>query len=183
MPNQTYDVYFSGEIIDGNDPLETRRQVGNIFKIGQEQLEQLFSGKAVRIKSHVDEETASKYRVAFRNAGALIEIRSSQSEASGDSASTSGSDPSETLTLLPANTGSLEECAHQIRPQPLPDIAHLTLALPGVILDESPQPEPPEIDTDNLSMEPPNSGTLEDCKKEVEPQPIPDISHLDLDKP
>jgi len=187
MPNQTYDVYFSGEIIDGKDPLETRRQVGNIFKIGQEQLEQLFSGKAVRIKSNVDEETASKYRGAFRNAGALIEIRPASTDEGSSSAQTATDAPestsSETLTLLPANTGSLEECASRITPQPLPDISHLSLALPGVILDESPQPEPPEIDTDSLSMEPANSGTLEDCKKEVEPQPIPDISNLDLDKP
>ncbi len=180
MPNHTYDIFFSGEIIDGNDPQETRRQVGNIFKIGEEQLDQLFSGKAVRIKANVDEETASRYRVAFRDAGALIEIRPSQSEGSAD---TSGADAAESLTLLPANTGSLEDCAPKIEPQPLPDISHMTLASAGATLDESPDPEPPEINTDNLSVEPANTGSLEDCKKEVEPYPIPDISHLDIDKP
>ena len=165
--------------MEDRDPVETRSQVGNMFKVGGEQLEQLFSGKPVRIKSGVDEETAGKYRAAFRNAGALIDIRPSDQEA-GTGAS--GTSAGETMTLLPANTGSLEECAQEITPQPLPDISHLSLASAGVALDESTEPEPLEIDTDNLSMQPANTGSLEECAKEVEPYPVPDISHLDLDK-
>jgi len=185
MPSQTYDIYFSGQVMDGKDPVEARRQVGSMFKADQEQLDQLFSGTRVRIKSNVDEETATKYRVAFRNAGALIEIQPSDAGAENTgtpgSVNTPHSDTGEGPSLLPANTGSLEEYAPRITPQTLPDIDHLTLAATGSIIDESPEPEPPDIDTDSLSMGAANSGTLEDCKKEPEAYPIPDISHLDLD--
>ncbi len=186
MPSQTYDIFFSGQIMNGKDPVETRLRVGTLFKVNHDQLERMFSGTSIRIKSNVDEETASQYRAAFRNAGALIEIRPSSradnnSSVNQDSTSTPQSDPAEAMILLPANTGSLEDCAIMVTPQPLPNISHISLASAGVILDDSPQPEAPEINTDNLSVAPANSGTLEDCDKEVEPYPIPDISYLDLD--
>ncbi len=187
MPSQSYDIYFTGQIMDGKDPLEVRQLVGNMFKADQAQLEKLFSGSRVRIKADIDEETATRYRVAFRNAGALVEILPAESGAIEASATGNTNppnpDPSSELTLLPANTGSLEGCAPKVTPQPLPDIEHISLASAGSTIDESPDPEPPSINTDDLSMGPANSGSLEDCKKEVEPYPIPDITHLDLDKP
>lgn len=183
MPSQTYNIYFSGQIIDGKDPLKTRRQVGSMFKASQKQLDRLFSGTRIKIKSGVDEETAARYRVAFRNAGALVEIQPSGADANNAlTADTTHSGRPEGLSLLPANTGSLEDCAPRVTPQPLPDINHISLAATGNIIDESPDPEPPEIDIGKLSMEPANSGSLEEFRKEVEPYPIPDISHLDLDK-
>ncbi|MCP3671289.1 MAG: hypothetical protein GY814_12820 [Gammaproteobacteria bacterium] len=187
MPSQNYDIYFAGEIMEGKNPLEVKRLVSNIFKTNQEQLEKLFSGSRVRIKSNTDEETAAKYRVAFRNAGALIEVLPTGSGVEEtsitDSVNPSNPAPSNDLTLLPVNTGSLEEYASKTTPQPLPNIEHLSLASAGTTIDESTAPEPPTISIDDLSMGPANSGSLEDCTKEVEPYPIPDISHLDLDKP
>ncbi len=187
MPSQTYDIFFSGQIMAGKDPVETRLRVGTLFKVNHDQLERMFSGTSIRIKSNVDEETASKYRAAFRNAGALIEIRpSSRTDNNGgvnqDSTNTPQPNPTKAMTLLPANTGSLEDCAVTVTPQPLPNISHISLASAGVTLDNSPQPEAPEINTDNLSVAPANCGTLEDCGKEVEPYPIPDISYLNLDE-
>ncbi len=208
MPSQTYDIYFSGQIMDGKDPAETRQQVGKLFKVDQKKLERLFSGTPVRIKNGVDEETAAKYRVAFRKAGALVEIKASNLTAESIEANNNTDQAgSSELTLLPPNSGSLIDCAPkitpqqlpdinhlsvapagslidcapEITPQPLPDIEHLSVASLGAILDESSKPEPLEIDTEDLDLNPANTGTLEDCKKEVEPYPIPDIRHLDLD--
>lgn len=185
MPRQTYDVIFSGKLMEGASPEKTKQQISHIFKINDNQLNKLFSGKPVTIKSDVDEETAAKYRVAFRKAGALIDIKPSASS-SYNSNKTSPKDTltEETLdelTLLPPNTGSLIDCAKSVTPQPIPDISNISLASPGTILDETPPPEPAEIDTSTLSVNPPNSGTLEDCKKQVEPHPIPDINHLEID--
>ncbi len=185
MSNQTFDIIFSGQLIDGQDPDAARRMVGQIFKADDNQLDTLFSGNQIVIKSDVDDETATKYRVAFRKAGALIEIKPSRSnkESTEKPANEGASSPNESgnLTLLPPNTGSLIDCAKNVDPQPIPDIDHISLASLGATLDESPDPIPAEIDTSDLSLNPPNSGTLEDCKKEVEPYPIPDISHLDVD--
>jgi len=183
MPSQSYDIYFSGQIMDGNDPAKTREQIGQIFKANANQLNKLFSGTPVKIKSDVDEKTATRYRIAFRKAGALIEIKLS-SASTNTTAVTSNPIPEETegLTLLPPNTGSLIDCAAKVIPQPIPNIDHVSLASVGSIIDDSPAPKPVEIDTSGLSVNPPNSGTLEDCKKEAKPYPIPNISHLDLDK-
>lgn len=181
MPSQPFDIIFSGQLIEGNNLDEVKKRIEKLFKADSGLLDRLFSGKPVIIKSGVDDETATKYRVAFRKAGALIEIKPSKNEVRGDI-----SPPHNVLsnlTLLPTNTGSLIDCAKQVVPQPIPDIDHISLASAGAIIDESPDIEPEEIDTSTLSVSPPNSGTLEDCKKQVEPYPIPDISHLDIDEP
>ncbi len=187
MLSQLYDIYFSGQIMDGKDPTETRIQVGKLFKADQRQLEKLFSGTPVRIRSGVDEETATMYRVTLRKAGALVEIKpssiSTDSAEANDTTDTTRSDATEGLTLLPPNTGTLIDCAPTIIPQPLPETDHLSLAPEGSIITESPEQKPVEIDTAGLSLSPANSGTLEDCKKELEPYPIPDITHLHLGEP
>jgi hypothetical protein len=182
MPSQTYDIVFSGQLIEGNDLAAARHKIGTLFKANDNQLDRLFSGKPVTIKTGVDDETATKYRVAFRNAGALVDIKPSADPSNSLRSDLSPQNEHESLTLLPANTGSLIDCAKEVTPQPIPDISFMSLASAGAVIDESPEPEPAEIDTSNLSVSPANSGTLEDCKKEVEPYPIPDISHLDIYK-
>lgn len=184
MPRQTYDIIFSGKLMEGASLEKTKQQISNIFKTDDDQLNKLFSGKAVTIKSDVDDETASKYRAAFRKAGALVEIKPSASSGSSNRTSPRQTQTEETLdelTLLPPNTGSLIDCAKTVTPQPIPDISNISLASPGTVLDETSPPKPPVIDTSTLSVNPPNSGTLEDCKKQVEPYPMPDITHLDID--
>lgn len=182
MPHQTYDVVFSGQLMEGANLEDAKRQINSIFNTNTDQLNKLFSGNPVTIKSSVDEETAAKYRVAFRKAGALVEIKPSTSTStSSNKTQPPVEETLDELTLLPPNTGSLIDCAKTVPPQPIPDISNISLASPGTVLDNSSPPEPPEIDTSTLSVNPPNSGTLEDCKKQVEPYPIPDISHLDID--
>ena len=74
MSLDTYDVYFSGATLKDADPAEAKRKVGAIFKLEGEKLERLFSGKPIPIKRGVDMDQAVKYRVAFRDAGALVDI-------------------------------------------------------------------------------------------------------------
>jgi hypothetical protein len=185
MPQQTYDVIFSGQLLEGANQEDAKHQINSIFKTNTDQLNKLFSGNPVTIKSSVDEETAAKYRVAFRKAGALVEIKPSVSTSTNSNTTQPIQPPTKEtlneLTLLPPNTGSLIDCAKAVPPQPIPDISNISLASPGTVLDDSSPPAPPEIDTSTLSVNPANSGTLEDCKKQVEPYPIPDISHLDID--
>ena len=185
MPSQTYDILFSGQLMEGTNLEQAKQQIGSIFKADEEKLNTLFSGKQVTIKSGVDDETASKYREAFRKAGALVDIKLSAATSKNNEKATTETkthEPTGELTLLPPNTGSLIDCAKEITPQQIPDISSITLASPGTVIDESPDPEPAEIETGALSVSPANTGTLEDCKKEVKTYTIPDISHLDIDE-
>lgn len=84
------------------------------------------------------------------------------------------------LELLPARTGSLEDCAPPPAPPPAVQIEGMSLADAGQVLDHRPAPTPAEILTDHLSAAPANTGSLEDCVAEKKPAPIPTISHLQL---
>ena len=185
MPIETYDIFFSAKLMAGHSEAEVKEKIGRLLKLKPAQLEHLFSGRTIRIKSSVDDETATRYRVAFRDAGALVEIQPAAAPANADSPATTPGEPrlpSDDLTLLPARTGSLLDCAIEIPAQPLPDISALSLAAQDRNLDESEQAPPPAIDISALSLTPANSGTLEDCVSPAEPAPLPDISNLKLEE-
>jgi hypothetical protein len=189
MPAQLFDIFFSGKIIEGHDPAEVKERIRRIFNAQDDQLQRLFSGEPVRIKGGADEEEASKYRVKFRDAGALVEIKLAQKAATdGDPAATpavaetsTADEKDDGLTLLPPNTGSLIDCAREVEPQEIPDISSLALSPEGTLIDESEQAPPADIDTSELTVGPAQSGTLEDCQQPVEPYPIPDISDLQME--
>lgn len=223
MPIDQYDIFFTGTIIEGQDEAEVRIKVGQIFKASGDKLDRLFSGEPIKIKSGVDLDTASKYRVAFREAGALIDIKPVGSKPSPKpapvvkpsakptpapapeqqpaiteseitlSAPNTGSliDCAEEVTPAPipnidnlsmteANTGSLIDCTQEVEPEPIPDISGISMDNAGAILDETESPPPAEIDTSQLSAEPPNTGSLEDCYQPPEPVEIPDISNMKI---
>lgn len=70
----SFDIYFLGETLPGADPETTRDGVGSLFKLQGAAVDRLFSGKPLRVKRAVDTDTASRYRAAFREAGALVQI-------------------------------------------------------------------------------------------------------------
>jgi hypothetical protein len=185
MPFDIYDIFFSGKLMDGHSEADVKEQLGRLLKLNPAQLEHLFSGRSVRIKSGVDEETATRYRIAFRDAGALLEILPAAGETDNRAATmeaVKSQPPDDSLTLLPPRTGSLIDCAPKVAAQPLPDISALSLAAQNRNLDESEQAPPPAIDISALSLNPANSGTLEDCVPPREPAPLPDISNLQLEE-
>lgn len=179
MPEQRFDIIFSGELIEGQDPALVRERVRRIFKASDAQLEQLFSGTPVTIKKGASIEAAGKYRLAFRQAGALIQIRPSAAPSVTEGAKA----PTSAMTLLPANTGSLEEFAPKLEPEPLPDISALDISAAGTVLDETPDPPPARIDTSALGLVEGWDWSLEDCQPPPLPQVMPDIDDLDFAPP
>ncbi|HEC16507.1 MAG TPA: hypothetical protein ENI99_08070 [Sedimenticola sp.] len=189
MSTERYDIFFSGQIMEGEDEAGVRKKIGAMFKASPEQLERLFSGKPVKIKSGVDLDKAVKYRVAFRDAGALVDIHPAASDAQtaqpqpATAKSTKPAPDTGAVTLLPPNTGSLIDCAPEIVAAPIPDISGISLAEPGATIDESEPPPPVDIDTEDLVLNPPRTGSLEDCRQAVEAMEIPDISALKIVDP
>jgi hypothetical protein len=168
---QTFDIYFLGELAPGADPVTVKREVAKLFKISESAADRLFSGQALRVKQAVDVDVAGRYRSLFRDAGALVQIVQSGDPA--PEASTVQSTP-------PPPTPSATTEAPAGSPVAAPTAPGMTLAAPGATIDETPPPEPARIDTSRLSAQPANTGSLEDCIIAKPPQPIPDISHLDL---
>jgi hypothetical protein len=206
MSLETYNVYFSGQIMKDRDPTEVRKRLGALFKLKEAGLERLFSGQPVAIKQGVDMDQAVKYRLAFREAGALVDIHPVETApASPASAPDPRSDTThhEGFTLSEPNSFDLSDCTPVVIPQEIPDISTLDLDKPGIILDESSPPEPlvidvdelelgkpgitlddpapsvrAEIDTSELTLNPPNQGSLEAYQETVTPVPLPNIDHL-----
>jgi hypothetical protein len=171
--NETYDVYFSGVCLKGADPAEVKRKVGAMFKLEGDKLERLFSGKPIPIKRGVDMDQAVKYRVAFRDAGGLVDIVPEGQPAPVPKPPPAAR-PEPTKAPAPASTTS--------SPSPAPQ------APSGLSLADGPLPPPqapdaPAIESPDYELSAPQGFNLSDCAPQVEPAPIPDTSQLDLDKP
>ena len=184
MNDMRFDVYFSGQLVQGRDREQVMQSIGKLFNASGPALEQLFSGRPVRIKQAVDQDTAVAYRVRFRDAGALVEIRpvrqqNQDPQTDGRTAAESNS----AMNLLPPRTGSLIDCAAKVVPADIPDISDMSLSDAGAILDNTPPPAPAVIDTGEMGLAPPRSGSLEDCQPPPAPTPLPDISALRLEQP
>ncbi len=191
MLQQQFDIFFNGQIMDGYDLIAVKTQAGKLFNLDGKKLERLFADTPTCIKAGVDAATASKYRQRFRNIGALVEIKPAAIEEEVKPAPEAVSEsPPESLpeatqegddmSLMPANSGSLIDCATEVTPQPIPNTDELTLSEAGAVMDEQTPPPPATIDTDELSLNPANSGSLIDCATEAAPQPIPNIDELAL---
>ena len=204
MSFDTYDVYFAGGIMKGHDAAEVKKKLGALFKFEGARLDRLFSGEPVAIKKGINMDQAVNYRVVFRQAGALVDIRP---VASAQQPPAVAAAPGGVLSVSAPNNFDLSDCAPAVPPQPIPDISALELDKPGAILDESvpvppleidiaeleldepgvtldetgPTAAPSDIDIQELTLQPANQGSLEDCQKTLPPSPIPNIDHLELE--
>lgn len=175
---KTFDVYFSGELLEGYEPDRVKEAVGKMFGLSGPRLEALFSGVPVRVKKNLGVDKAGRLRKAFLELGALVQIVPAGEEPGTLPLSITGSGlrlaPREPLKAEPAD-----------RTAPLPDPGRLSL----VPLEESGKREttseeepPPLPDTSHLQVLPPESGTLEEYAPSIKPTPIPDISRLSLEE-
>jgi len=160
MTDALFDIFFSGQILQDQDIDQVKISVGKIFKADGAMLERLFSGTPVRVKSGVDQETAIKYRVTFRQAGAIIDIKPAKSAVdkpepiASDSRANTPAESDADMTLLPPKTGSLIDCAVEVAPTPIGDISFMSLAPEGSDIDETEPPPDLDIDTSSLKIEP-----------------------------
>jgi len=181
-----FDIYFSGEILEGNDPARVRDAVGKIFKLSGSKLDALFAGKPRRIKKNLNVEQSGKFREVFRKAGALVHI-----VPAGQSPELQKprkeKEPSSAWTLLPpgANLNPLpREGDKEIRVAA--DAGENLSMAPVSPMPAQPEPSPPDIDTGGMNVSPARTGSLEEFVEEKPAAPIPDISALDIardDKP
>ncbi|MCU7876071.1 MAG: hypothetical protein KZQ84_04580 [Candidatus Thiodiazotropha sp. (ex Lucinoma borealis)] len=165
MSNDSYDVYFSGAILKENDPKEVKRKIGAMFKLDGEKLDRLFSGKPIPIKKGLDMDRAIKFRVAFRDAGGLVDIVPTGQPAPIHKPPTQ------------ARTG---EASSMVAQRSNPSNTEMTLA-DGPMEPES-NPDVVSISVPDYALSSPQGFDLTDCAPEVEAVEIPDISSLDLDK-
>ncbi len=183
-----FDIYFRGELLPDTSPQAARLMLGRLFGMDEATLDRLFSGRPMRVKARVDADKAGRYRAAFRQAGALVDIvphgapppRLRTVAKPAPESPEPSANQARDFEVLPPRTGSLVDCAPPVVPALIGDISWMRLDAPGVPLDERPEAPKPEFDLSGLSMSEPGSFSLEDCTTLQPPADLPDISHLGL---
>ena len=93
MSGERYDLVFKGELVKTVALDQAKQNISRLFKVTGPKLDALFSGKPVILKRNIDFETASKYRVAIKKAGArvdLVESKAATPQPAQDSAKAAG---------------------------------------------------------------------------------------------
>jgi len=192
MADGEFHLVFRGELT-GTLPEETVRQnLARVFRMSADRVADLFSGKPVVIKRNVDEATARKFESAFRNAGAVCELR--PVERSSESTAAAAREPANTDTggrqaSAPAGRGAATRSSIAAAGDPHGTIVDVAVPtdLGDLAIDDSGQPlqppaavEPPRIDTSELDLAP-DGGSLSQAAKPEAPRI--DTSGLELEPP
>lgn len=70
-----YDVIFRGDIAQGESLAAVRQRLGGLFRLNEEQLVQLFSGRPAVLKRGLDQVAATRFRLRLEESGALVQLR------------------------------------------------------------------------------------------------------------
>ena len=210
MSQDTFEVVFSGKLVEGAAAEQVKANVAALFKVEVAKVERLFSGAQVAIKKGVDEATAKKYQLALHKAGAITQVvnraaaptpsapRPAAPAAAAvaprvedpvDSAAASGLQKS-VVKAPPPGLGELAGAnidapgttlvEHQEVAPPQIDTSALHMDQVGVELVEHQEVPPPQVDTSALSMGVPGEILAEE--EPVEPLEV-DLSEMTLDEP
>lgn len=74
MNQEKFDLVFSGELVPGCELAQVKKNIQQLFRIDAAKVEVLFSGRDIPLKRGLDAETANKYRVAIKKAGARVSL-------------------------------------------------------------------------------------------------------------
>ena len=189
MSDRRFEVIFRGDVVPGQSLMDVKRRLAELFGAPDAKVEQMFSGRPVVIKRDLDEEAAARYRVALKDAGALVELRPV------DSDSQTGSDTSRAdQTVLPvANPadGAGEPSGQNTEvPQSGPEHSKAaeTIGVAPVGADVLP-PEyrrdftPREVDTSYITVDEPGADVLKEEEKSPPIEREVDTSHLSVKDP
>ena len=198
MGDNTFEVVFSGKIVEGASVDQVKGNVAKLFKVEVAKVERLFSGARVAIKKGLDETTAKKYQMALAKAGALCEVVNTAGSVAAEATKAEVSKPqapeapsAPAVTAAPAapaqsapavqeSTPGLIKYVVKEAPGGLGDLATATLDEPGVVLVEHQDVAPPELDLGGLSMDEP--GVILGEHEEVAPPEV-DINGISMAEP
>lgn len=166
-----FDISFSAELRSGADPEKVRRRLQVLFKLSDDALARMFSGRPVALKRGVDAKTAERYRDLFHDAGALVRIRPVEA----------ADEPPPIPEPEPATKSAPIAAEPPRKASPAPDKPGLSLAPIG---DQPLEPlvnaQPPSVDISHLTLISGHNWTLEDCETAQPPPEPPDVSHLEM---
>lgn len=204
---QKYNIYFAGQLQEGQDPATVKANIGKLFKADPATLEKLFCGTPQLLKKACDKTTALKFKQAIERAGGrpiikeVTETTAPTEPASEPSAAekiaalaaapdlegyrqtpaaapTGADDENALASIEPAGADVLRPDERTVVETLEVDTSNISLTEAGGNLSDPAPPAPPAPATDHLSM-----GEVGDAIPTLEDKRAlldPDTSALDL---
>ncbi|NIB42915.1 hypothetical protein HBA55_25130 [Pseudomaricurvus alkylphenolicus] len=72
--NQLFDIVFRGDILPGQQLLEVKKRLAQLFKADEQKINSLFTGAAIPLKRNLEKSAAERYQAALRQAGADVQV-------------------------------------------------------------------------------------------------------------
>lgn len=182
MSQNTFEVVFSGKLVEGAALEQVKARVAAMFKVEVAKVERLFSGATVSIKKGIDEATAKKYQMALHKAGAVCQVVNraaaavAQAPVARPVAAKPAASPDATKTSSAAELG-LQKTVVKEAPAGLGELDGADLDAPGTTLVEHQEIPEPQIDTAGLSLD---QVGVELSEHQEIPEPQVDISALSM---
>lgn len=175
MDQPLYDIYFTGQLVDGTDTATARANLATLFKTTPDNVAKLFNGKPQPLKRGVDKAGALKYKAALHKAGLLVAFKTHQQSRPDNEATipaepqpdqNTGSNPGPVTTPITAAASSEQEQTDW----------SLAPAGSDVLREnERQQITPVEVDTSQIKMV---SAFMDLEPDPIELPPAPDTSHI-----
>ncbi len=182
MESEKFDLVFSGQVANGHDVAQVKKNIAQLFRIDGAKVEALFSGKPIVLKKSLDAETANKYRVAMKKAGALVNIVQSavatEKTQSIPNSTAAKPEPQASPAQSPASSKPASAAVDQftttagaggdkVTVKPAPDVAvpNFGIAAPGADLltdSEKPKVESVKVDISEISLAEPQGNLVSD---------------------
>lgn len=180
-----YNVYFAGQLLDGQELPAVRANMAKLFNADEATLDKLFSGKAQLVKRDCDKATALKYKQAIEKAGALPVIKAAEATPTPSPAAPAdkpmtAAERIAALASAPDLSAQPQAAESEASPEPVdtPSQDDIALAPSGTEVlraEERAAPVASSVNTPDLDVD--TSGErLSDTPPE--PPAAPDTSHL-----
>jgi hypothetical protein len=129
---ETYRLVFRGEVLEGQHQAVVKQRLGEVLQLQGARLDALFTGKAVTVRKAADSDTAARFQVVFKRAGARLRVVPIEAQAEPEPTV-----PAATATAFNlAPPGALLRDSGNAPPPVLVDTSHLSLAAPGSTLSD-----------------------------------------------
>jgi hypothetical protein len=132
--SERYRLVFRGEVLDGQHKAVVKQRLGAALKVEGERLDAMFTGKAVTIRKDTDTDTAARFQIAFKRAGARLRVLPLEPEPEVEPVPAATQRVVDDGAFKLAPPGARMSQPAPPAPQPSVDLAHLTLAAPGTVL-------------------------------------------------
>lgn len=185
MSEEKFDLMFSGELVPGYELAQVKKNIQLLFRIDAAKTEILFSGRAIALKKGLDAETANKYRVAIKKAGARVAVSTSEANAAKPQPATAEKTRPTVPPDVPVAPGFSGDRAVQSPAQPVPrapmEVPKYEIADAGADMlpleYRLPLPEV-DIDVSALSVAPQEGNLVREgeiARPKVTPVNVPDM--------